>query len=336
MATAKLTASSHFIMQFLWPFCVESGTFCRLKASIRRVSRNFLTVLFDDLVSEFFIDDQMWMIAARSQDGSETMLRNRMKSFQSFMEKVLSLTCGNVDNVGHEKLHLVRDFYMEKNVFAQIITVFSFFCTNNNVFSHYFLFTSTVLGKYACGSGQRHRYSQGCHTAFAIFATNEKGWIGHQCENEKSRNHNQRWWCGCTGEFCLDSWSIHSSFFMIINHIFTFHCRSQEEPLFCINFHCTTFLTVPTKRVSRNFSGIYHKPPIPCILLIFFLSFFAPWISFIAKTSNSNVPNGESNGHGTAAEETHECFVFISSKLASDITLTIGQAFELAYRCVEH
>lgn len=64
------------------------------------------------------------MIAARSQDGSETMLRNRMKSFQSFMEKVLSLTCGNVDNVGHEKLHLVRDFYMEKKCF----------CTNNNGF----------------------------------------------------------------------------------------------------------------------------------------------------------------------------------------------------------
>lgn len=33
-------------------------------------------------------------------------------------------------------------------------------------------------------------------------------------------------------------------------------------------------------------------------------------------------------------EESHECFVFISSKLASDITLTIGQAFELAYRFV--
>lgn len=32
------------------------------------------------------------------------------------------------------------------------------------------------------------------------------------------------------------------------------------------------------------------------------------------------------------AEESHECFVFISNKLASDITLTIGQAFDLAYR----
>lgn len=35
-------------------------------------------------------------------------------------------------------------------------------------------------------------------------------------------------------------------------------------------------------------------------------------------------------------EESHECFVFISSKLASDITLTIGQAFELAYRFVSN
>lgn len=31
-------------------------------------------------------------------------------------------------------------------------------------------------------------------------------------------------------------------------------------------------------------------------------------------------------------EEKHECFVFISDKLAEEITLTIGQAFELAYR----
>lgn len=32
------------------------------------------------------------------------------------------------------------------------------------------------------------------------------------------------------------------------------------------------------------------------------------------------------------AEDTHECFVFISDKLAEEITLTIGQAFELAYK----
>lgn len=32
------------------------------------------------------------------------------------------------------------------------------------------------------------------------------------------------------------------------------------------------------------------------------------------------------------AEEKHECFVFISDKLAEEITLTIGQAFELAYK----
>lgn len=62
------------------------------------------------------------------------------------------------------------------------------------------------------------------------------------------------------------------------------------------------------------------------------------FFSFIAKTSQTNVPNGTSNGNGDSTtptpqqEDTHECFVFISSKLASDITLTIGQAFELAYR----
>lgn len=31
-------------------------------------------------------------------------------------------------------------------------------------------------------------------------------------------------------------------------------------------------------------------------------------------------------------EDKHECFVFISDKLAEEITLTIGQAFELAYK----
>uniref|UniRef100_A0A336LRE2 CSON012995 protein n=1 Tax=Culicoides sonorensis TaxID=179676 RepID=A0A336LRE2_CULSO len=72
------------------------------------------------------------------------------------------------------------------------------------------------------------------------------------------------------------------------------------------------------------------------------------FFSFIAKTGNgssSAFPNGEilsssgtnSNGiqngsSGNGAEEGHECFVFISNKLASDITLTIGQAFDLAYK----
>lgn len=44
------------------------------------------------------------------------------------------------------------------------------------------------------------------------------------------------------------------------------------------------------------------------------------------------MPNGETTTLST--EEAHECFVFISNKLASDITLTIGQAFDLAYRLV--
>lgn len=53
---------------------------------------------------------------------------------------------------------------------------------------------------------------------------------------------------------------------------------------------------------------------------------FAFGYSFIAKNNATNDSSDRS------AEESHECFVFISSKLASDITLTIGQAFELAYR----
>lgn len=63
------------------------------------------------------------------------------------------------------------------------------------------------------------------------------------------------------------------------------------------------------------------------------------FFSFIAKTVKSNNDN-MSNGRGSSPdgstqsspEETHECFLFISNKLASDITLTIGQAFELAFR----
>lgn len=70
------------------------------------------------------------------------------------------------------------------------------------------------------------------------------------------------------------------------------------------------------------------------------------FFSFIAKT---NPVGGSGNGSLSAAsddthsshsrdleqdgqQQQHECFVFVSSKLASDITLTIGQAFDLAYR----
>ncbi|KAJ8707059.1 hypothetical protein PYW08_011193 [Mythimna loreyi] len=52
------------------------------------------------------------------------------------------------------------------------------------------------------------------------------------------------------------------------------------------------------------------------------------YFSFIAK-GGSTV--NAVNGHDGPAEK-HECFVFISTKLASEITLTIGQAFDLAYR----
>lgn len=69
------------------------------------------------------------------------------------------------------------------------------------------------------------------------------------------------------------------------------------------------------------------------------------FFSFIAKTGTSaQAPNlGDAVSTNTSssssvgstsgtAEESHECYVFLSSKLASDITLTIGQAFDLAYR----
>nr|XP_026483759.1 PTB domain-containing adapter protein ced-6 isoform X2 [Vanessa tameamea] len=53
------------------------------------------------------------------------------------------------------------------------------------------------------------------------------------------------------------------------------------------------------------------------------------YFSFIAK--GGSTVNGV-NGHDGGNAEKHECFVFISTKLASEITLTIGQAFDLAYR----
>ncbi|XP_060808706.1 PTB domain-containing adapter protein ced-6 isoform X2 [Amyelois transitella] len=52
------------------------------------------------------------------------------------------------------------------------------------------------------------------------------------------------------------------------------------------------------------------------------------YFSFVAKIPASN---GSTNGHDDSQEK-HQCFVFISTKLASEITLTIGQAFDLAYR----
>lgn len=69
------------------------------------------------------------------------------------------------------------------------------------------------------------------------------------------------------------------------------------------------------------------------------------FFSFIAKTGTSvqALTNGDTTSINTSssssvgsvtgtAEESHDCYVFISNKLASDITLTIGQAFDLAYR----
>lgn len=44
------------------------------------------------------------------------------------------------------------------------------------------------------------------------------------------------------------------------------------------------------------------------------------FFSFIVKDSNES--------------ERHTCFVFMSDKLAEEITLSIGQAFDLAYKYV--
>ncbi|XP_058838812.1 PTB domain-containing adapter protein ced-6 [Topomyia yanbarensis] len=63
------------------------------------------------------------------------------------------------------------------------------------------------------------------------------------------------------------------------------------------------------------------------------------FFSFIAKTGSgastqslSAASDDTHSSHSADQDGQHECFVFISNKLASDITLTIGQAFDLAYR----
>lgn len=61
------------------------------------------------------------------------------------------------------------------------------------------------------------------------------------------------------------------------------------------------------------------------------------FFSFIAKTGTSTpslsaTSDDTHSSHSADQDGQHECFVFISNKLASDITLTIGQAFDLAYR----
>lgn len=106
--------------------------------------------------------------------------------------------------------------------------------------------------------------------------------------------------------------------------------------------------------LSKIFSEIFKEPKTNNILHQFPLhkiSYCADekgvkkFFSFIAKTGTSvqALSNGDTTSINTSSsssvgsvtgnsEESHECFVFISNKLASDITLTIGQAFDLAYR----
>lgn len=51
------------------------------------------------------------------------------------------------------------------------------------------------------------------------------------------------------------------------------------------------------------------------------------------KKKNANSISESSTGcNGTSLSGDHRCFVFLSDKLAEHITLTIGQAFDLAYR----
>lgn len=94
--------------------------------------------------------------------------------------------------------------------------------------------------------------------------------------------------------------------------------RSHERMLFCISFRYIGYRIVLMIKAKRSFFRLLQNNQIKVNALT-------------TKPTNNNcccfkiLVDSEQ-------EDRHECFVFISDKLAEEITLTIGQAFELAYR----
>lgn len=56
------------------------------------------------------------------------------------------------------------------------------------------------------------------------------------------------------------------------------------------------------------------------------------FFAFITKNEQSSKKTVTTDSYEVEPDNMHECFVFVSDKLAEEITLTIGQAFDLAYR----
>lgn len=76
--------------------------------------------------------------------------------------------------------------------------------------------------------------------------------------------------------------------------------------------HMFAFYTRP-----KNLQTIMHQYPLYRISYCADDKVDRQFISFIVKEQDS---------------EQHTCFVFLSDKLSEEITITIGQAFELAYK----
>jgi len=103
----------------------------------------------------------------------------------------------------------------------------------------------------------------------------------------------------------------------------------------------STLLNMQSTLQEPRTTNILHQFPLHKISYCADEKGVKKFFSFIAKTGTSvqALTNGDTTSINTSsssstgtAEESHECYVFISNKLASDITLTIGQAFDLAYR----
>ncbi|KPJ11012.1 PTB domain-containing adapter protein ced-6 [Papilio machaon] len=107
------------------------------------------------------------------------------------------------------------------------------------------------------------------------------------------------------------------------------HDSGSVEKHECFVFVSTKLASEITLTIGQAFDLAYRKFPLHRISYCADDKGAKKYFSFIAK--GGSTVNGM-NGHDSGSVEKHECFVFVSTKLASEITLTIGQAFDLAYR----
>lgn len=93
-----------------------------------------------------------------------------------------------------------------------------------------------------------------------------------------------------------------------LNVYFKRYTRAVKDPIQPLLFSCNFYF--PLQRIM-------HQYPLHRISYCADDKGQKKFFSFIAKEEDA---------------ERHTCFVFVSDKLAEEITLTIGQAFDLAYK----